>query len=243
MTMGQTMSDSGFQVFARSDSLAQRAYEAIRESIRDERLRHGETYSEGSVGALMGVSRTPVREALIELAREGLIEILPQRGFRLRRLSVAEQLEVFELRASLECLVVERLARERSDEMVEQLRELLTLQAGEANDPTAFLKLDEAFHLMMPSLVNMERTHKLLSGLRGAMWLIGAHALQLSGRAPSVLDEHKAIVDAIADGDPRAANRAMRRHLRQTASAIDHDPSELDGVGDGAATQAMEPSS
>lgn len=214
------MVTKGFEVFDRSETLAQRAYGAIRQAIRDEQLRHDETYSENSVGALMGVSRTPVREALIELSREGIIEILPQRGFRLRRLGPAEREEVFALRNSLECLVVERLANSRDDAMLLHLRELLVVQAQEAHDPVAFLKLDEAFHLMMPQLINMERTHKMLSGLRGAMWLIGANALQLEGRVPSVISEHTAIVDAVEASDPRAAARAMKRHLTQTASAI-----------------------
>src|SRR5271154_3652655 len=84
-------------VIDRGESLSQRAYQSLRKAIRDGAIVHGVLYSEKEIAERLGISRTPVREALIELAREGLVTVAPQRGFRLHALSHAEQEEVYEL--------------------------------------------------------------------------------------------------------------------------------------------------
>ncbi|MGH9167415.1 MAG: GntR family transcriptional regulator [Acidimicrobiia bacterium] len=213
------MSEPGIPLIDRPDSLAQQAYRSIRQALRNQVLVHGEFYSESELAQSMGISRTPVREALIELAREGLVEIVPQRGFRLRILGPDDQREVFELRTVLESYVAERLARQATPDQVAQLREVLARQAGLVDEASEFLGVDEEFHLLMPRLVGLERTHEMLATLRGAMWLIGSTALSLPQRGPAVLSEHAAIVDAIADGDSKGAARALRHHIEQTALA------------------------
>ncbi|WP_432838705.1 GntR family transcriptional regulator [Dactylosporangium sp. CA-092794] len=204
----------------RPETLAQRAYAALRRAIREGQLQQGSRYSENALGASMGISRTPVREALIELEREGIIDIIPQKGFQLRVLSAAEQDEVFELRAALESLVVERLARRASADDVMQLRVIIQQQRGLASDPSGFLELDERFHLSMPMLLGMGRTHRMLATLRGAMWLMGSAALRVHDRTSSIIDEHTAIVDAISGGDIATAVSAVHHHLETTAAAI-----------------------
>src|SRR5438309_1702326 len=106
------MTPGRLETIERGETLSQRAYQAIRRAIRDGGLVQDRVYSEGELGISMGISRTPVREALIEFARQGIIEILPQRGFRLRSFDKAEQEEVFDLRCVLESLVFERLAKD-----------------------------------------------------------------------------------------------------------------------------------
>lgn len=210
----------------RPDSLAQRAYAALRTAIRNGALVQGETYSEAEISSSMGISRTPVREALIELSREGLVEIMPQRGFRLRVMTVDEQQEVFALRAVLEALVVQQLAEIATPKDVAELRRFLKTQGQCLNDPVEFMTLDEQFHLLMPRLAGLDRTHKMLTTLRGAMWLIGTSALQIQDRGATVIAEHSAIVDAIEKRDGEAAAIAVHRHLHSTASATHIDVAE-----------------
>jgi DNA-binding GntR family transcriptional regulator len=206
----------------RGETLAQRARSSLRHAIRDGALLHGRVYSENELATLMGISRTPVREALIELSREGLVEILPQRGFQLRSLSPAERAEVFGLRLALEGFVVERLAREATAEHVRALRDLLRQQRAVATgDPAEFLAIDEQFHLLMPQLLNLDRTHAMLVTLRGAMWLMGSLAMSIHERAPHVIEEHVTIVDAIEAGDPDAAVERVRGHLDATLRAAE----------------------
>lgn len=204
----------------RPDSLATRAYQAIRQAIRDDTLVHDHLYSEKELAELMSISRTPVREALIELSREGLVEVVPQRGFRLRRLSADEEDEVFQLRALLESFVVQRLAADDGPKTVTSLRKLLDEQESAAADPATFLTIDERFHLLMPSLAGLARTQQLLGTLRGMLWLAGGKAIATPHRRPEVLAEHRAIVDAIEAGDGDAAADALRVHLRNTQQAI-----------------------
>ncbi len=208
----------------RPDSLAQQAYRAIRQAIRDRIIVHNVFYSEGELAESLGISRTPVREALIQLAREGLIEIVPQRGFRLRIIGPEERREIFELREVLESFVVEHLAKKATTDDVNQLREILRQQAALLDDPIRFLAVDEQFHLLMPRLAGLERTHQMMVSLRGAMWLLGSVALALPQRAPDVLKEHTAVVDAIEAHDVEAAVAAIRAHLKATARAAEqHD--------------------
>ena len=213
------MLDANIASINRPDTLAQQAYRAIRKAIRDRVLVQSELYSEGELARTMGISRTPVREALIELAREHLVEIVPQRGFRLHQITPSEQAEVFALRQVIEAFTVERLAQQATADHVKQLRQLLQEQADALDDPNNFLLVDETFHLLMPRLIGLERTYNMLVTLRGALWLIGNLALQVRERAPGILQEHQAIVDAIEAGDPEAAVAAMHAHLQATAVA------------------------
>src|SRR5271170_3129846 len=109
------------QVIDRGESLSQRAYQSLRKAIRDGAVVHGVLYSEKELAERLGISRTPVREALIELAREGLVTIAPQRGFQLHEMSHEEQREVFELRLAIDTYLVERLCRDATIDDVKQL--------------------------------------------------------------------------------------------------------------------------
>jgi GntR family transcriptional regulator, rspAB operon transcriptional repressor len=212
----------GLSAVERPPTLSRAAYLRIQQAIRDGTLSQGALYSENELAATLQMSRTPVREAVITLAREGLVEIESQRGFRLRRLSDAQRQEIFDLRLLLEPHVVRKLAAHATAEDVERLRDLILGQeklSGEANT-AEFLALDEEFHLLMPQLVGLERTHDLMVGLRGAMWLMGFQALALPQRHSAVIAEHRAVVDAIAAGDADRAAQAIHDHVTKTAAAV-----------------------
>lgn len=212
---------SGLAAVERPDTLARTAYLRLQEAIREGAVRHGPLYSENELAETLGMSRTPVREAVIALTREGLLEVSAQRGFRVRRLSAEEQAEVFDLRALLESYVVRRLAGDAPEGAVAQLSAVLDRQDGVARDGqrSQFLAIDEEFHLLMPHLAGLARTRDTLGRLRGAMWLLGREALTRPERDKAVLDEHRAIVTAIASGDPDAAADAVVTHLTNTAAA------------------------
>lgn len=204
----------------RPETLSQKAYRSLRLAIQTGGLTQNQLYSEGELAKNMGISRTPVREALIELSRERMVEIVPQRGFRVRELSPAEQQEVFDLRRVLESFIAERVAHKVTDDQVGQLRRLVAKQRVVIDDPVEFITIDEQFHLLLPQLINMERTSEMLTTLRGAIWLIGSTALRLAERAEAILAEHTAIVDAIEARDGPAAAEAMRHHLQVSAEAV-----------------------
>ena len=212
---------SGLAAVERPNTLARTAYLRLQEAIREGAVRHGPLYSENELAETLGMSRTPVREAVIALTREGLLEVSAQRGFRVRELSAEEQAEVFDLRALLESYVVRRLADATPPGTTSQLSAVLDRQEGVAHEGqrSQFLALDEEFHLLMPALAGLTRTHDTLGRLRGAMWLLGHEALTRPERDKAVLDEHRAIVAAIAAGNADAAAEAVAAHLTNTAAA------------------------
>lgn len=212
---------SGLSAVERPDTLARSAYLRLQEAIREGSVQHGPLYSENELAETLGMSRTPVREAVIALAREGLLEVSAQRGFRVRKLSAEEQAEVFDLRALLESYVVRQLADDTPDGAAEQLSGVLDRQERlvHVGQRSQFLAIDEEFHLLMPQIAGLARTHDTLGQLRGAMWLLGHEALARPERDRAVLDEHRAIVAAIVAGDADAAAEAVAAHLTNTAAA------------------------
>lgn len=213
---------SGMSAVERPRTLSQSAYLQIRQAIRDGVIKQGALYSENELAERLGMSRTPVREAVIALARQGLVDIASQRGFRLRQLSPAQRQEIFDLRSLVEPYVARKLALQARDHDVAALRALVDAQeelSGE-DQQSAFLALDEEFHLLMPQLLGLERTHDTMAGLRGAMWLMGFEALALPQRHSAVIAEHRAVVEAIAAHDPDAAAAAIHDHVMRTADAV-----------------------
>lgn len=221
---------SGLTAVERPDTLSRSAYLRLREAIREGVVHQGPLYSENELAETLGMSRTPVREAVIALTREGMLEISAQRGFRVRSISAAEQAEVFDLRALLEPYVVRRLAADPPEGAVERLSAVLDRQAelGQESERSQFLAIDEEFHLLMSSLAGLERTHDTLGRLRGAMWLVGLDALTRPERDRAVIDEHRAIVAAIAARDPDRAAGAMTAHLTNTVDAAAGRPQPAD---------------
>jgi GntR family transcriptional regulator, rspAB operon transcriptional repressor len=189
---------------------------ALRKAIRDGSLEPETLYSELQLAAAMSISRTPVREALIELSREGIIDVVPQRGFRIRAITPDEEREVLDLRGAIESYVVRKLSVDVTEADIAQLRVILDEQARVTDDPALFVELDETFHLTMPALMGLRRTQDLLGTLRGIIFLTGSTAMLVPDRAQQVIAEHRSIVDAVAAGDRERAVRAVLDHLDQS---------------------------
>jgi DNA-binding GntR family transcriptional regulator len=205
---------------SRSETLSRQAYAAIRSSIRSGAIAANGFYSEVQLAQALNISRTPVREALIELEREGLIEIVPQRGFRLRSISAAERDEAYELRTLIETNVVRRFAKEASDADIRALQAIVEHQAEVIDEPAAFLNADEEFHLAIPTFLNLERTRRILLTLRGIIWLGGLDAISVPKRSTEVLAEHRKIVERIAAHDPAGAAKSLKAHIDLTRKAL-----------------------
>ena len=207
----------------RPKSLTDEAYRRLRAAIRNGSLETHRFYPLGEVAARFGISRTPVREAVLKLAHEGLLEMLPQRGFHLREISLAEAEEIFELRGLLEGRTVEKLAEKRSSDEVRQLRKILKRQDRFVNEPRRFLEIDEEFHLTMLDLAGFHRAREFLATIRDVIWSLSFEALSCPGRLDHVISEHALIVDCIENGRPSAARSAIGLHLQRTYAQIRPD--------------------
>lgn len=210
-------------------TLGSQAYAQIEELIANLKLAPGQVVSENMLAVMLGLGRTPVREALQQLAREGLVVILPKRGIVISQIDVRKQLRLLELRRHVERCVVSLAAR-RADV---QQRARFTGLAREmdavvkANDGDAFLALDGEFnHLLLDSARNeyATSTMKLLQGLSRRFWY--AH-YRTAADLPETVRLHAAIARAIADGNEALAETALEKLLDNveafTRATLDSD--------------------
>lgn len=209
---------------AEEESASRRVYSWTRSQILDGSLAGGTLVSEGEVADAIGVSRTPVREAFLQLAAEGMLKLYPKRGALVVPVSATELAEVVEARGVVEpwaaTIVASRTNRAAA---VVRLRELLAAaaEARALGDERAFQEADREFHLSLLSAAGNSLLATFHSSLRDRQLRGGALALRADPlRSPKILDEHAAIADAIEAGDPVAAGAAVRTHLAGTLQAL-----------------------
>jgi GntR family transcriptional regulator, rspAB operon transcriptional repressor len=204
---------------ARDATASSHAYRALRHAIRRGDLVLGEIYSIGQVAERLKISRTPVREAVCRLEAESLVDVLPQRGFRLRAISDAEIEEFFALREMLESYVARTLVSRGDPSVVPTLIKMIDRQERSIDDDEEFLHFAEEIHIAMAELAGLSRVAWILNALRGQLWLLGTHSILQPNRRLAAIAEHRAIVDCIARRDGVAAAEAIRDHLANNAVA------------------------
>lgn len=204
-------------------SLAQRVYQSLQEAIMSLKFPPGTLIRKGAICDELGVSRSPVSEAITRLASEGLVDVIPQSGTRVARFSIEEIREAAFMREALEVAAVEKVALDHTQEQYAKLARNVRLQAMlvEDNDSEGFYQADEDFHGLL-----MEFTG--FSGVAAAVATISLKLkrprmlmLPAPGRSADAVREHLAIVEAIRDRAPEEARNAMRYHLRQLVSRFD----------------------
>ncbi|WP_212525120.1 GntR family transcriptional regulator [Actibacterium sp. MT2.3-13A] len=188
---------------------------ALRSTILFGEFKPGRRLSEQETAKLMQVSRQPVREAFIRLAAEGLVEIRPQRGTFVSKISIREVYDSRFVRESVEADLVRLAARNITPEMSEALEEILTQQRSDAaRDPLHFMGLDEALHRTLAEAAGKPQIwtylQKLKSQLDRVRFLV---AVDLP--IEELIAQHEDIVRAVAQRNEEEAERAMRLHLRQ----------------------------
>lgn len=192
-------------------------YERIRDDIVSLRLKPGEALSVNDLAAQFGTSRSPVREAIIRLANEGLVEIFPQSGTRVSPIRMSDVREVYFVRRAVEAALVQHLAREHTSDQVKALRGILSQQkecVGREDVPR-FYKLDEFFHHTIAEFAGYPGVWRLMHVQKFQMDRLRHFVLPMPSRAKKIVKEHKAIIDSIADGDASGAGEAMGHHLQQ----------------------------
>lgn len=217
-----TLRMEGFDVRG-SGSIAETVYGALREAIVTADLEPGRKLSENELAASLGVSRTPVREALARLREERLVAIVPQLGTFVTLISPSAVDDAAFVREALECGAI-RLASERiTPAGLEELQANIDAQElaeGEC-DADAFDKLDEAFHRTICRQSGHEIAWSLSRRANGHLDRVRRLSLPDGGYMAKMLSEHRALVVAIAEGDPERADGELRRHLRTVLSSLD----------------------
>ena len=211
-----------FAAIKQPESLAKMAYEAIRQSILSGQWKIGELYNEKAIAADLGISRTPVREALLELASQDLIIFLPRRGLMVNRFTRRDVDEIFEVRKAIELAAVEKIVKTSPPFDLFEIEESLLNQrkAVKQKDYIAFMEADRLFHTSISELTNNRRIIAILDNIRDIIHVMGAKALAIEGRALEVIEEHQTICEALKKGNIEEARRAMAYHLDQSKGAV-----------------------
>ena len=204
-------------------SLAQKVYGSLKQAILSLTFRPGEILRKAEICAELGVSRSPVAEAVARLAAEALVDVIPQAGTFVARFSMAEIREGAFLREALETAAMEQVARTITEEQLVQLRRNLRLQAAllADGDVAGFYLTDAQMHELILSFTGFRR----LAVLAETAWVHVNRARQLilpqPGRVQATLSEHQAILAALEAHDPVAARTATQVHLRQLLTYLE----------------------
>lgn len=195
---------------------------AIRQAIVNGDFAPNQRLIEADLSASFGASRAAVRTALFELANDGLIDRLPNRGSRVRAISLDEAIEILEARIGLECLCAAKAAEHITDGEVAELRRLRQdlLESVAAGDLLGYSRLNQMLDQRIRDLSRHQTAVSLLERLHAQSV---RHQFRLAfqpGRAGVSAGEHVAILDAVIDRDPAAAVEATRAHLLSVIDAL-----------------------
>lgn len=181
-------------------------------------LSPGNLYTIGAFAEQLGVSATPVREALGDLAHVGLVEVIRNRGFRVRALTDDDLDEIMQLRLFLEVPAVVAVTGTLSDAEIRACRELVArcLAAAREGDLILFLEADREFHLRLLEGLRNGRLIRILGQLRDETRLYGLKELAATNRLVPSAREHVALLEAVGGGDVKRARYVITKHLRHT---------------------------
>ena len=203
-------------------SLVNQAYKELKRILLEHQIPQGGKLNEGELAAALGISRTPVREAINRLAKEGLVEIFPQRGAFVIRFSEEDVNELFLIRENLEGLAAYLAAEKmtgtdlaRLESCVEGFREPYSKK-----DIQRYAREDFKFHQTIIKLSDARRLTNLISTLYDHIRIFRLTTMGLSNQMKVSLAEHERLIEAFRSKDAAEAERLMRRHIRHVRHGV-----------------------
>lgn len=196
--------------------------DALRNAIADGSLRPGIRLMEIQLAEELGISRTPVREAIRKLEQEGIVVMIPRRGAYVADISLKDITEIYEIRISLDMLAAslaaERITDDELEEMDKQL--LLTTQYVNNKDINKIVACDSVFHDVLYRAARNERLVSIINNLRDQLTNIRARSMAQPGRLAETMQEHRNLLDAIATRDPENAANMARIHIENAEKTL-----------------------
>jgi len=204
-------------------SLVERAYESIKKRILDNQYYPGYQALEKDVAEDLGMSRTPVREALIQLKHEGLVELIPRRGMRVVPIVADDMQEIYDVLTSLESMAAELLARRRPDAAVLEPMKAATrdmVNALEEDDLDGWAAADERFHRALIDLCGNRRLANMANTVRDQGYRARMVTLRLRDKPFASADEHEQVLKAIEAGDWKTARDVHYEHRKRASQEL-----------------------
>lgn len=199
--------------------MGQRVYEEIKEAIINNTIKPGTMIQERVLAEKLGVSRTPVREALRRLNSEGLIELIPGKGATVTKITIEDIREIMQVREPLECLAVKLAAERIQPQDIKYLEDMIANWDKEINcsDQINFQSLstkDIAFHEYIVEIAGNKRLASILNMLRDQIRRITFLTQDNKARIETSFPQHLKILEALKHKDPVAAEESMRQHMQ-----------------------------
>ncbi|MGX6447344.1 GntR family transcriptional regulator [Patulibacter sp. S7RM1-6] len=225
--------DAGNRVQARGEragvgeigrQVGQHAYDALRRRIIRCELAPGRTFTEASVAEELGIGRTPVREALARLAREGFVVVAPRAGCRVSEVTLGDVMELFELREPLETKAAELAASRIDGPGLDELQRLTDVpfveDAADAAGLAAFLGANTAFHSAVARYAGNGRLRATLDGIADQLERLHWLGVPTSPRVGDMLGDHREMIAALAARDGEHAAALALRHCRTSRQVV-----------------------
>ena len=209
-------------------NLNAQVYDILKEMIADQRFTPGSSLNVERLTQELGVSRTPIWEAIRKLEQEGIVAHTPHKGVRLVELTRQKAIELYEVRETMEAMAARLGAERATPEIVAQMGKILAEQKPIVNGKkdVAYSRSDHDFHLLIYKACGNELLKEILEGLRYKALPL---TFKLSPHYAEFLKIHKEILQAFCKHDPKAAEKAMKRHNRRMLEIIRETPWRVDG--------------
>lgn len=204
-------------------SLSSRVFHTIREEILQGKYAKDEELKEKTIGEELGVSRTPVREALRQLELEGLVTIIPNKGAYVVGISQKDIKDIYEIRCRLEGLCAKWAAAYITKEQLDELEEnvfLSDFHVGKGNSEQV-VELDNKFHEIIYAASESKELRHVLSDFHHYVQRVRRMTLAESGRASESIGEHRKIVEALKNHDAKMAEKLATEHIKNTMKNMD----------------------
>lgn len=202
--------------------LRELVFESLREAIIEGRLKPNERLMEIQLAEEMGVSRTPVREALRKLELEGFVVMVPRKGAYVAGISMKDIVDVFEVRAALEALAAGLAAERITEEELDQLERYLVqiYELSEGDNINAIVEGDTNFHDVIYRASRNQRLVQIITHLQEQIQRFRTTSLSQPGRTRVALEEHKKIVEAVAERNVELAQHLAREHIENAEQSL-----------------------
>jgi DNA-binding GntR family transcriptional regulator len=203
-------------------SMHERLADDLRDAIVSQELEPGELYSVAELAKSSGVSRTPVREALITLASQGIVKFERNQGVRIQQSTIHDLEEVFQIRLLLEVPAVRKATNAMTPELLEDLRQALQGMKDSVVDSNIdrMWKYDRQFHWLILHATGNKRLADYVDNLRDIVLRKGSTTAERSRTTKDIVAEHVAVMEPMEHGDPHSAAVAMFKHIEHTAELL-----------------------
>ncbi|MGE5543146.1 MAG: GntR family transcriptional regulator [Bacillota bacterium] len=207
---------------SKQGSLKERAYLTLKRLILTGELRAGSQVIEAELSKTLNISRTPIRESILQLTHEGLLRVVPYKGIFVAEMSLSDMKDLLQLRFWLERAAVQEAASLVTEAQLKDMKSLVDQQeaAFHQGDVYQFMELDRQFHLRIAEAVGNARVLRILDNLRDQLMACGLRGLRKHERIGEVLTEHRQVIRGLELRDAKAAMDAMDQHMMKVHDSV-----------------------